>query len=188
MNVSLIVAVNDDGLIGNDGSLPWSCKEDLEFFKKTTLNSVVIMGRKTYESLPKDLPQRHMVIVSKEYITVKQDNFEPTKYMKSYLESFYPGDTYIDKIISFCSTLKIMYSKTAKKIFVIGGADIYKAVLETGRVDKMIVSHIAGSHEGDTYFEVPESQKHFWEYEPKKHEQNSIGVVYNKVGQHVLFE
>ena len=47
-----------------------------------------------------------------------------------------------------------MYSKTAKKIFVIGGSDIYKAVLETGRVDKMIVSHIAGSHEGDTYFEV----------------------------------
>lgn len=188
MDVNLIVAVNDDGLIGNQGNLPWHYKEDLEFFKKTTLKSVVVMGRKTYESLPKDLPQRHMVIVSRNKIAVKYEDFEPTIYTKKYLESFYPGDSYMDKVISFCATLKIMHQKTAKKIFVIGGAEIYKAALETGRIEKMIISHIAGSHDGDTYFEIPESQSRFWGYKNFKNEENLIGVVYNKVGQHVLFE
>ena len=64
MTVSLIVAVSKNGFIGKDGSLPWQISEDLKRFKKITSNSVVIMGKNTFLSIGKSLPNRENVIVS----------------------------------------------------------------------------------------------------------------------------
>ena len=64
MTLSLIVAVSKNGFIGKDGSLPWQISEDLKRFRKITSNSVVIMGKNTYLSIGKALPNRENIIVS----------------------------------------------------------------------------------------------------------------------------
>ena len=64
MKLCLIVAVSKNGCIGKDGSLPWQISEDLKRFRKITSNSVVIMGRNTFLSIGKALPNRENIIVS----------------------------------------------------------------------------------------------------------------------------
>ena len=64
MTLSLIVAVSKNGFIGKNGSLPWQISEDLKRFRKITSNSVVIMGKNTFLSIGKALPNRENVVVS----------------------------------------------------------------------------------------------------------------------------
>ena len=61
-----IVAMDQHGRIGRDGKLPWACPEDLRIFASRTKFSTMLMGRKTFESLPKVLPHRHHVVLSKD--------------------------------------------------------------------------------------------------------------------------
>ena len=63
--LEVIFACNEDGLIGQNNSIPWKISQDLKFFKLTTENHVVIMGRKTFESLGKPLKNRINIVVSK---------------------------------------------------------------------------------------------------------------------------
>ena len=63
-NLNLIVAIDKKRGIGLNNKIPWYFKEDLQFFKKITLNSIVIMGRNTWESLKKPLPQRYNIVLS----------------------------------------------------------------------------------------------------------------------------
>jgi len=103
MDIHLIWAQDKDGGIGYNGKLPWYIPEDLKNFKKLTLNSVIIMGRKTWESLPiKPLPDRKNIVLSK----TKQQGVET---FNSY-----------DKCIQ---TLK---SNNVNKVYIIGGRSIYK--------------------------------------------------------------
>ena len=62
-----IVAVNEDGVIGCRNSLPWRVKSDMAFFRATTTNNVVVMGRKTYDSLGRCLPNRYNVVLSNNF-------------------------------------------------------------------------------------------------------------------------
>lgn len=64
MDVSLIFAANWHGVIGRDGGLPWRLASDLEHFKKTTLGGIVLMGRKTYESIGRPLPGRRTLVMT----------------------------------------------------------------------------------------------------------------------------
>jgi dihydrofolate reductase len=101
----IIVSADANGLIGKEGKLPWRIPEELKFFKETTMGSPVIMGRKTWESLPKKpLPGRHNIVLSKS------------------LPNFY------DKGISVVDTWKKAFAISAyvesqsDKIIIIGGA------------------------------------------------------------------
>ena len=106
MKLSLIVAVSKNGYIGKDGSLPWQISEDLKRFRKITSNSVVIMGRNTFLSIGKALPNRENIIVS---ATLKS------------IEKCLIANT-LDEAI------KISKEKFPEKdIFLIGGYAIYKA-------------------------------------------------------------
>jgi len=64
--VTLIVAMTDDGVIGIDGQLPWRLPEDLRRFKAATLGKPVVMGRKTFESIGRPLPQRHNIVLTRQ--------------------------------------------------------------------------------------------------------------------------
>ena len=102
MEIHLIWAQDSNGGIGANGKLPWHVAEDLINFKSLTINSTVIMGRKTWESLPiKPLPKRNNIVLSSK----KQDNVE----------------TYH----SFEDCLDICKKKRLNKIFIIGGRSIY---------------------------------------------------------------
>ena len=75
--VSLIAAVSKNNVIGKDNRIPWNVPEDLEFFKKTTIGSVLIMGRKTFESIGRVLPERVFIVLSKKKESFRKGFFMP---------------------------------------------------------------------------------------------------------------
>ncbi|MDB4859475.1 dihydrofolate reductase [Candidatus Marinimicrobia bacterium] len=103
IEIHLIWAQDESGGIGIEGKLPWHVRSDLKNFKKITLNSVIIMGRKTWDSLPvKPLPKRTNIVLS--------------RTMKSEFNTF----------ASYDECLKSLKSNNIKKVFIIGGRSVYK--------------------------------------------------------------
>lgn len=142
--ISAIVAVNNDWGIGFNGELLERIPEDLKYFKKLTENNVVVMGRKTWESLPKrevmpKLPNRLNIIISN---TLNQDNgIKVREAVKGRLTLAMSLEHFINK---FLFTRK-------DNVFIIGGGQIYKELLPY--CDKVYVTKIFKSHENiDTYF------------------------------------
>ena len=130
MKIHLIWAQDQNGGIGKDGKIPWHIPEDLINFKKLTLNSTIVMGRKTWRSLPiKPLPDRRNVVLSSNSI--------------SDVESYY----------SIEQCIKTLYEDAVKKIFVIGGAQIYRHFFHQS--DELHITLINAETEGiDTYFPI----------------------------------
>lgn len=136
VNITLIAAVSLNGVIGNDNTIPWQNKEDMMHFKETTMGNVVIMGRKTFESIgSKPLRGRVNIVVS---------------------STLRPDPMY------FCMTLEDALEATRnnrnKETFVIGGGEIYKQTI--GLANKLIISHIHKPIEGDVKF--PEIDLNVW--------------------------
>lgn len=128
--INIIVAMDKQGLIGANGSLPWKIKKDLEYFKEKTMGHTVVMGRKTWDSLPIiPLPGRKNIILSR--IPVDGSN---TKWYTS-----------IDEIL-----------KLEEEIFIIGGAQIYKQFYPLA--DKLYITYVNDKYEGDTYFPIKPPQ------------------------------
>jgi dihydrofolate reductase len=126
--ISLIVALDDNKLIGKDKGLPWNIPEDLAKFKEITMGNVIIMGRKTFQGIGRALPGRINIVITRD---------------KSFnADGIYTFDT-VD------GALKKAFDFN-KDVFFIGGSEIYNQVLNI--VDKMCISHIFGSHDGDSYF------------------------------------
>lgn len=128
--ISLIFAVDPHFLIGKGNDLPWDYKEDLKYFQQTTKGKTVLMGLETFKSvlsrIGKPLPNRHNVVAS-------LDPFE------------YKDVEVIDDLFDY---LKIPRSE---EIFVIGGKTIYE--LSFPYADRLYITHIKKSHEGDIYLE-----------------------------------
>ncbi|HLU31008.1 MAG TPA: dihydrofolate reductase [Acidimicrobiia bacterium] len=124
----LVAAVARNGVIGRDGDLPWHIPEDLRRFKEMTMGGTLVMGRKTYESIGRPLPGRTTVVVTRQ-----PDWSAPGVEVASSLES----------------ALEVAGSDD---VFVVGGAEIYRQVLERGLVDVLELTEIDADHEGDTFF------------------------------------
>lgn len=134
--INFIVAVDKNNVIGKDNKLPWRLPEDLKYFKKTTLDKTMIMGRKTFESLPGILPGRNHVVLTRKGINTEHPQVSSIGSVKDVLTKF-----------------------KNEEIFVIGGSDIFKQFLPY--VDKLFITHIDEVFEGDTYF--PEINLDNWE-------------------------
>tara|TARA_B100000315_G_scaffold197613_1_gene188962 strand:+ start:191 stop:679 length:489 start_codon:yes stop_codon:yes gene_type:complete len=130
MKIHLIWAQDQNGGIGTNSKLPWHIPVDLQNFKKLTLNATIVMGRKTWESLPlKPLPNRRNVVLSSNTIAD--------------VESY--------KSIEQC--IETLYKEDVKKIFVIGGAQTYRHFIH--RSDELHITLINVETEGiDTYFPI----------------------------------
>lgn len=136
MRISIIAAVAENGVIGNEGKLPWHIPEDLKFFKKVTMGKPVIMGRKTWETLLKPLPGRENIIV-----TSKRD-FEAN------------GAVVVHSIQSALEA-----ANGADEVMILGGAEIYKQTLSLA--NRMYLTHVHQEFTGDTYF--PEYDPSEWQ-------------------------
>ena len=132
--VSIIVAIAQNGTIGDKNALLWHIKEDMRFFRTTTSGHPVIMGRKTFESLgSKPLPKRTNIV-----ITRADREFEGALTAHSLEEA-------------------IRMAGEDEEIFIMGGAQIYREALLV--VDRMYITHVECDYEGDTSFpEVDYSQ------------------------------
>ena len=132
--ISIIVAVAENGVIGDKNSLLWHIKEDMRFFRQKTTSHPVIMGRKTYDSLGKPLPNRTNVVISRTL-----NHIEGCTVVHSLEEAvaLFPAE---------------------EELFIIGGAQIYAQALAIA--DRMYITHIEHSYEGDTSF--PEWNRAEW--------------------------
>jgi len=128
MIIALIAAHDPNLVIGVAGGLPWHYKEDLLYFKKTTMGHPVLMGRGVFEEIgEKPLPGRRNVVLSR--------------------SRYYSG---IDVEVYNSIGLAMEALKNEKKVFVIGGGDIYAATIEIA--DELYITEIHSEHAGDTYF------------------------------------
>ena len=134
MNVSLIVAVSENGVIGKDNDLIWNLPKDMKFFKDTTMGYHVIMGRKNFESIPhkfRPLPNRTNIIITR--------------------QSDYKAEGSI-VVNSVEEALKVAKSNEENEAFIIGGGQIYKLALEANLIDKIYLTKVHHSFDGDTFF------------------------------------
>lgn len=128
MKLIAIAAVTPKGVIGMNNELPWRLPEDLRRFKEETKGHAVIMGRKTWESLPFPLPDRYNIVVA--------SNFEPL------------GD---ETVPTIAQAIFAGVREGYEKLFVIGGAQIYKATLPI--CDEALITRVdAPDIEGDAFF------------------------------------
>ncbi len=134
--VSIIVAIAQNGTIGDKNSLLWHIKEDMRFFRATTSGHAVVMGRKTFESLgSRPLPKRTNIV-----ITRADRVFEGALTAHSLEEA-------------------IRLAEGDEEIFIIGGAQIYREALRIA--DRMYITRVMHDYEGDTSF--PDIDLSEWE-------------------------
>jgi dihydrofolate reductase len=130
--IKAIVAMAENRVIGNAGTIPWHLPEDFKFFKATTMGHAILMGRKTYESIGKPLPGRENIVLSR-----TMPETAGVTVIRSLDELQEPTD--------------------GRDLFVIGGEEIYRLLLP--RVQELYVTKVPRQIEGDTHF--PEFETEF---------------------------
>lgn len=148
--LSIIAAVNESYVIGKDNKLPWHIPDDLKRFKKLTTGKTIVMGRKTFESLPGVLPNRkHIIITENMSYTYDSDNVEIVHNIKDILK----------------------YKNSEDDVFIIGGGKIYAEFLPY--CEKLYLTKVHSNQTGDTYF--PKFDINNYEIiENEDHESNNI--------------
>ena len=135
MIISIIVAMNEAGVIGKGGGLPWHLPADLTWFKSQTLGKPVLMGRKTFHSIEGPLPGRRNIVLSRQ-------------------EGFVPNGCTVAKSVD--DALK--EAGGAEELMVMGGAECYRAFLPLAK--RLYLTVVHGEIEGDTAF--PDYDRSEW--------------------------
>lgn len=133
----MIAALDEAGVIGYEGSVPWRLPADMRWFREQTMGKPVIMGRRTYESIGRPLPGRHNIVVT------RQRGYEA------------PG---CEVVASPAAALAAAAALQPDEIVVIGGAALYAALLP--QASRLYLTYVAGSFPGDTFF--PGIDKNEW--------------------------
>ena len=136
--IAIIVAYDENFLIGNGEKIPWRFSEDMKHFKETTEGHSVLMGRKTWDSLlAKPLPKRFNCVLTRSAVEVPlfYDPTEPT-WCNSFKAGFLASERHLEEA----------------NIYIIGGGEIYRQALEEDIVDEVLASEVNGVYEGDVYF------------------------------------
>lgn len=129
--ISIIAAIGENRELGKNNKLLWHIPEDLKRFKKLTEGHVVIVGRKTFESIGKPLPKRTNIIITRDQLfEVKARN----GYICPSLEE----------------AIKLAKTKEKKEIFIIGGGSIYEQAIKYS--DKLYLTIVKGKYDADTFF------------------------------------
>ena len=126
MKISIIAAIAQNNAIGLNNQLIWHLPTDLLFFKKTTLNCTIIMGRKTFDSIGKALPKRKNIIISNNL------NFNA------------PGCLVVQNIH------EAIAQADSQEVFIVGGASIYEQSMHIA--DKLYITHVHHNFDADTFF------------------------------------
>jgi dihydrofolate reductase len=150
--ISIIVAIAEDYGIGFKNELLWHVPEDLKRFKKLTLGNTVIMGKKTWESLPKKpLPGRKNIVIT--------DN---------------PNDSFEQGVAAFSIEDALSKCGENEEIFIIGGGSIYRQYMPLA--DRLYITHIHKKAQADIYF--PSIDPEIWEpVEKEEHMQNESNSI-----------
>jgi dihydrofolate reductase len=153
-SLTIIVAATSSKLgIGLKGSLPWRLRGEIRYFKKATtfnpddLLNVVIMGRKCWESIPlkfRPLPNRHNIVLSRQ----------------SRVEGIDPEQSCVEVASSLTDALNRVQGRGFGRIFIIGGAEVYREAMGLKNCDKILLTEVRGDVETDVAF--PEFRQSGW--------------------------
>jgi dihydrofolate reductase len=134
MNISIVVAISENNAIGKDNKLLWYLPNDLKHFKQITTGHTIIMGRKTYESVGKPLPNRRNIVITRQAIVI-------------------PGCEVVNSVeaaLALCND--------EAEVFIVGGAEIYKQSVHL--TDRIYLTIVHRQFEGDSFF--PEISEEEW--------------------------
>jgi len=131
---SIVVAVGKNNEIGKNNQLLWHIPEDLKNFKKITTGKTVIMGRNTYKSIGRALPNRTNIVLSRNFLETDEKVKEDKKKYENETTKLEFYDDF-QKVIEKYKDLK-------EEIFIIGGGEIYKKSLEMGIIKRIYMSHV----------------------------------------------
>lgn len=160
MKISIIAAIAQNNAIGIDNKLLWHLPSDLQFFKKSTLNCTIIMGRKTFDSIGKALPKRKNIVITRN----PQFNAAGCTVVQNLSEALSHADS--------------------EEVFIVGGANIYEQSMHIAH--KLYITHVHERFEADTFFPAIDSS--IWKevfreehYKDEKHAYDFSFVIYEKI-------
>jgi len=130
MSIKLICAISKNNVIGNENKLPWNISEDLKRFKELTSNNWIVMGRKTFDSIGRPLPNRKNIVLS-ENKNLKIDSVEVFNTPEDVIESY-------------------KNNSDQKDLFIIGGTYIYELFLEY--CEYLFITYVDKEYLGDAFF------------------------------------
>lgn len=136
MTITLLAAVGRNGVIGRDGGLPWRLPGDLPRLKRLTTGHVVVMGRRTYDSIGRPLPGRTTIVLTRD-------------------------PDWAAEGVTVCGDIESALRVAAEfdpAVYVLGGAEIYRLAMPYA--DRLLISEVPQSPDGDTYF--PEIDRGVW--------------------------
>ncbi|MDB5010718.1 MAG: dfrA [Mucilaginibacter sp.] len=134
MIVSIVVAISENHAIGKDNKLLWHLPNDLKHFKEITTGHTIIMGRKTYDSVGRPLPNRRNIIITRQNMTIAG-----CEVVNS-----------IDAALALCAD--------EAEVFIVGGAEIYRQSLQL--TDRIYLTIVHQEFDGDSYF--PDIKENEW--------------------------
>jgi dihydrofolate reductase len=153
MSLTLIAAVARNNVIGNKQDIPWRIAEDWAYFKRMTSGHTILMGRKTFESLGKPLPDRKHLVITRQ-----------------------PGYAVPPGVEVYPTIEAALAAHPEEDIFVIGGGEIYRQTIDLA--DTLYITHIDRVVEGDTFF--PEIDTTKWQEASRENHEGFAFVVYKK--------
>ena len=156
MKKIIIAAIAENGAIGKDGEIPWHIPEDLKHFKQKTTGHPVIMGRKTFESLPENyrpLPDRTNIVLTRS--NMEKEGIRVARSM--------------DEAYSIAKEID-------DEVFIIGGASVYEQALP--EADRMTLTEVKKEVDGDTFF--PDFNREKWCEEKREEHEGFDFVTYTR--------
>lgn len=164
-NITLIAAIARNFALGKDNQLLWHLPADFRFFKQTTLHHPIIMGHHTFASIGHPLPQRPNIVVSSTLAARGQS---------------IAGCQVVATVESAITWAKTMLEPSLNEIFIIGGAQIYRYVLEHRLADRMLLTEVQQDFDGDVFF--PQFDKNDWlEVSRESHCDEKSGLAFDFV-------
>ena len=144
MRVSIIVAMDEKRGIGKNNEVPFKISEDLKRLRAITTGHPLVMGRKTFESLGRLLPNRSHIVITRDPKKIEQLPYQPNAVATSIEDGIEAGKK----------------SPGGDEVFVFGGGEVFKEALEKGLVDRLYLTLVDGDYDADTFFpEYPKFTK-----------------------------
>jgi dihydrofolate reductase len=155
--LSLLVAVSDNGVIGQDNELPWRLPKDLQWFKRLTTDRTIIMGRKTFESIGRPLPNRRTIVLT------RNAGYSPEG---------------VEVAVTLDEALALAQSED--EVFVVGGAAVYHVAFP--RAQRLYLTRVRADVEGDVQFPEwhPEEWRLVWEEAHEADERHAHPFVFQQ--------
>lgn len=127
LKLTLIVAAAENNAIGKGNKMPWHLPDDFKYFKKNTLDHSIVMGRKTFESIGKALPERRNIVITRD-LNYKAEDIDVANSL--------------EEVLTYC--------RDEREIFIIGGAEIYRQTLPLAQ--KVLLTRVHTTVDGDAFF------------------------------------